>query len=119
MTVSARRISDSACGELEVVIGQRIAECVQERRIVGARLQQMLERLDRFVHVPGLLEDHGALVLDRGMLGMPLQRGAEDLETRIGFAVIGQQARLGQRQVELILGVIGRVVIQQRQRFGS
>ena len=51
------------------------------------------------------------------MTRMPLERGGQQLDTRIGFTVIGQQVRLGERQIELAFGMLGDVVIQQSQRF--
>ena len=70
------------------------------------------------MHVPGLLENDRAVVLDGRMLRMPLKLRAESPKSGVGFAMVGQQTRLGERQVQFILGVRSAgIVIQQRQRL--
>ena len=66
-----------------------------------------------------LLEDNGAVVLDRGMLRVAHQFRAENLQARVRLTVVCKQPCLGEGQVELILGVIGRIVIEERERLGA
>ena len=48
---------------------------------------------------------------------MPLERRGQQLDARIGFTVIGEQVRLGERQIEFAFGMLRSVVIQQGQRL--
>src|SRR5207248_6938025 len=50
-----------------------------------------------------------------GMLRMPLERAAEQCEPGFRFPVIRQQPRLGERQLELTLRVLGGIVIEQSE----
>src|SRR5581483_9006412 len=55
------------------MIREGITQGIQQGWIVSALVEQPLQSVDGIVHAAGLLENDGALVLDRRMLGMPLQ----------------------------------------------
>jgi len=50
---------------------------------------------------------------------MALECRSQQRQPGVRFAVIGQQPRLGECQIELILGMVRGVVIEQRQRLGA
>ena len=77
------RAADQRLGvtELECVIGERVAERVLQRWIIGPLAQHVLECLHRFVDVSGLLEDHRTVVFDGGVLRVALECGGQQRES--------------------------------------
>src|SRR6185312_17479411 len=92
-----------------------VAERVLQRRIVGALREQALQRLYGLAHVPGLLQDDRALVLERRMLGMRAQSGIQQLQRRIGAAVVPEELCLRDSQIDRVSGMPPRVLLEQSE----
>ncbi len=103
--------------QLEVVIGECVAECIEQDRVVGALGQQVLEHVDRLVHASGLLEDHCPLIFDRRVARVTIERRAQQLNRGIRLPMIGQQVCLRHGEIDLGVGMLTDVVIQQGQRL--
>ncbi|HXZ85033.1 MAG TPA: hypothetical protein VEI82_06055, partial [Myxococcota bacterium] len=50
---------------------------------------------------------------------MALERRGEHLEPGVGIAVVGEQACLGEGELQLLLGVLGGIIVEQHERLGA
>ncbi len=105
-------------GQVHVMISQGVAEGIHQRGIIGPHGEQALQRLYRFIHVPGLLQDDRTLVLERRVLRMRPQPDTQQFQRRIGTAVVAQKLRLRDGQIDALLGMLPRVLPEERERVG-
>ena len=84
----------------------------------AGHVHESVEALERMLAErpddPTLLNALGYTLADH-----TLELRRQQRQSGVGLAVIGQQPRLGECQVELVLGVVGGVIVQQRQRLGA
>ena len=101
------------------MVGERVAKRIQERRIIGPLADQTLQRRDRLGHLTGAFEHDRVFIFQSRMPGMPLERRLNQSECRVALAMIPEQMNLRERELEALLGMRNRVLIQKRERCGA
>src|SRR5207249_3570015 len=96
----------SGLGQPRVALGERVAERVVGVRVLGLHLDQLAQVRFHLLVALELLGGQRHVVEQVGLLGILLERLAEQLEGVAAVVRLAQQLRLGHDQLHFLVGVV-------------